>query len=608
MKPLRIVSSCVLGLALALAGCQSDSPTEPGGGSSTPATPKPPTPAVTYRITVSANPGQLNLGGTDPAFITVDVVRNDTGVAPPDGTEVTLTTSLGAFGSPGGTAEAKVQLVGGRAQAALYATVDSGTATIRATLDTSSGAANVLINPTATFFLSSVVPAVGDPKGGEEVTINGGGFDPPVRVTFNGGAAQVLSVQPNRIRVRSPSATAAGVVVPVGTPVPVSVSVTINLNETGSISDSLTNGYTYVQGGGIEQPQIFSVSPTTGVNEGGTTLRIRGSGFQTPLQVFFGFGSSAAGFNGVEARVTSVTPTEIVLVTPSARGFGQNLVDSLVDILVRNLNNGFTTVAGGSFRYGTEILITAMGPGSGPFTGGTRVTLHGQGFDSPVALSLGGVGQQVVSVTGTEIQFITSGVTVASCPATGFIPASGVSVTNIETGKTGSAPGLTFNYTVPKPLIFSVNPTSGSVGANLTITGSNFPNPLRVTFGGDTTTGASASITSSTSTTIVVKVPTPPPGFTFNTQPCDGNGDGNPGGTQNVATPISVTVTDLSGTGCATTLSNAFTLNPPNTTCTGDTTTPPTAACADGLDNDGDTLIDFPADPGCSSAADTTET
>lgn len=35
---------------------------------------------------------------------------------------------------------------------------------------------------------------------------------------------------------------------------------------------------------------------------------------------------------------------------------------------------------------------------------------------------------------------------------------------------------------------------------------------------------------------------------------------------------------------------------------------PPPPACSDGIDNDGDGLIDYPADPGCSSASDTDET
>ena len=38
------------------------------------------------------------------------------------------------------------------------------------------------------------------------------------------------------------------------------------------------------------------------------------------------------------------------------------------------------------------------------------------------------------------------------------------------------------------------------------------------------------------------------------------------------------------------------------------TTPPPAAACSDGLDNDGDTLIDHPADPGCTGPTDTDET
>jgi hypothetical protein len=144
----------------------------------------------------------------------------------------------------------------------------------------------------------------------------------------------------------------------------------------------------------------------------------------------------------------------------------------------------------------------------------------------------------------------------------------------------------------------------------VTITGQDFPSAVRVTFGGDTSSGASAQILSSSASSITVRVPTPPPGFTFNTEPCDGNGDGNPGGTRNVPTAISVTVTDLGGTGCSATLANAFTLTPPNTTCTGDTTEPTTFQCSDGIDNEAvpDGFIDFPADPQCTSATDNNET
>ncbi len=612
MKPLKIVSCLVFGLALALAGCQSDSPTEPGGGGSAPpATPKPPETVTTFNVTVTASPTQLTAGSTVPSNVTVDVRRIDTGQPPADLTEVVVSTNLGAFGSATGPQTVTLQLVNGRAQASLFPGTDQGTATVRAVVGPSAGAANIQIGEAATFFVSSIAPGVGDPQGGDDVTITGAGFEEPVRVTFNSATAQVLSVQPNRIRVRTPSAAAAGVQVPVGSTAQVSVSVTINVNEPGTLTDQLVNAYTYSHGGGgIDQPTFFSISPASGTNDGGTTVRIRGSGFQAPVQVFFGAGSSAAAFNGVEAQVQSVTATEIIALSPAARGFGQNLVNQVVDILIKNVNTGFNTVASDAFKYGSEVIITAMGPGSGPFTGGTRVTIFGQGFDSPVAVSLGGVGQTVASVTGTEVEFITSGITVAQCPPNGLVTVTGVSVTNIESGASATAQ-LGFNYVVPRPLVFGVNPTSGNINSTVVISGQNFPANPRVTFGGDSATGASAQIISNNATSISVRVPTPPPAFVYTTQTCDDLPGGDPG-IRTLPTAISVTVTDLGGTGCATTLANAFTLpSPTGAACVGDTAAPVEAQCNDGVDNDSDGLVDFGAaptnDPGCSSETDNTE-
>ncbi len=48
-------------------------------------------------------------------------------------------------------------------------------------------------------------PAAGSANGGEIVTINGGGFDEPVRVLFGGTPAEVLSVSPGASRVRTPA-------------------------------------------------------------------------------------------------------------------------------------------------------------------------------------------------------------------------------------------------------------------------------------------------------------------------------------------------------------------------------------------------------------------
>lgn len=606
MKLSRIVLHLLFALALIAAfGCQSDSPTEPSNVP--PSNPVPPAPVTTYAITVTASPGSLTAGSGTGSTITVDVRRNDTGQPPADLTPVTITTNIGSFGAFGsGSREVTLQLVSGRAQTVLFADGQVGTATVRAVVGSSAGVTNVGIGQAGTFFISAVTPAIGTPQGGEEVSILGGGFDGPVRVTFNGAAAQVRSVSPTRIRVVVPPAAAAGIDVGVGQSVPVNVAVTINYNEEGTATDTLPAGFTYSRGGTVQQPAILSVTPNAGSNDGGTQITIVGEGFQAPVQVLFGSGNTAS-FDGIEATVLETTPNRLVVLSPAASGFGQNNVNQLVSILVRNLNTGFATVSGNAFKYGNKVLITAMGPGSGPYTGGTRVTIFGQGFDEPVAITLGGVGQAAVSVTGTEIVFITSGVPLTSCPSNGIVSVSGISVTNIDTGDSGSA-ALGFQYQVPLPQIFGVNPQSGSVGSNVTLSGQNFAANVQVLFG-DASNGAAAAIVSKSSTAITVKVPTPTNDFDFNTEPCDGNGDGIAGGTRDVATPISVTVRNLDGTGCVVTLSNAFTLNPLNTTCTGDTSTPPpppTVQCNDTFDNDGDGLIDA-ADPQCTGPTDNSE-
>lgn len=606
MKPSRIFFHLFFLFALLAAfGCQSDSPTEPTNAP--PAAPIPPAPVTTFNVTVTASPGQLTAGTSTGSTITVDVRRTDNGQPPPDLTDVTVTTNLGGFGSTGGPQTVTLDLVNGRAQTVLFAGSEVGTATVRATVGSSSGAANVGIDQPGTFFISSVSPQIGTPQGGEEVSILGGGFEQPVRVTFNGAAAQVRSVTPTRIRAVVPPAAAAGVNVGVGQSAPVTVSVTINYNETDAATDSLPAGFTYTLGGSIQQPAILSVTPNAGTNDGGTRITIVGEGFQAPVQVLFGNGAAAGSFDGIEATVLEVTSNRLVVLSPKATGFGANLTNALVNILVRNLNTGFSTISTSAFKYGNRVLITAMGPGTGSFLGGTRVTIFGQGFDDPVAVSLGNIGQTPVSVTGTEVVFITAGIALTSCPSNGIVTVNGVSVTNIDTGDTGSA-NLSFNYTVPLPLIFGVTPQAGNIGSNVTITGQNFADNIQVLFG-DPTNGAAAPIVSKSATSITVRVPTPASGFTFATEACDGNGDGIAGGTRPIPTPISVTVRNLDATGCAATLSNAFTVNPTSSTCTGDTSTPPpppTVQCNDGFDNDGDTFIDA-ADPQCTGPTDNSE-
>jgi hypothetical protein len=577
MRLFRKVSLLLAACALAAAlGCTS-SPSEPKGGGGTPVTPKPPVPQTTYNITV--NPPNITSGVTNSSTITVDVRRSDTGAAPPDGTSVTLTTTLGSFNQVGGSKTVDLQLVNGRAQAALFGGTEVGTATVRATFSGSTGAANVNIGAPAAFFVSSIQPNVGDPAGGQTVTIIGGGFVSPVRVTFNAAAATVRSVSPNQIVVTTPSATAAGAPVGVGETKSVTVTVVNRVNQTDTATDTLDNGFTYTAGGGGGgQPQVFAVSPSSGTNDGGTRVTITGTGFQAPLQVFFGTGSTASAFNGVEATVVSVSPTQIVAVTPAARGFGLDLTNQLVNVMVKNVNGGFTGIGSQQFTYGARLAITAIqGPGSGPASGGTQLVILGQGFDEPTTVTFHFVQanvslpQQVLSTTGTQVVIRTTPAPLPStCPQGGLITVDSISVTNIDNGDSATA-DIGFNFQLPIPQITSISPGSGGTGSTVTITGQNFPGNPSVVFG-SASNGSSATIQQATVSSVRVTVPNAPQGFNFNTVSC-GNG-----GTQNVPTPIDITVQDFA-TQCASTFRNGFLLSPADTTCQGQTPqTPPTAS------------------------------
>jgi PKD repeat protein len=561
-------------IVAAALGCTS-SPTEPGN---TPVTPKPPVPVTTYSVVVTANPPAIVTGGTGSSMVTVQVRRTDNGQPPPDGSAVTLTTTLGSFNSAGsGTQSVQLQLVNGRASAALFAGTDVGTAAVSATFSGAVGAANVQIGPPATFFVSSVSPNLGDAAGGQTVTVLGGGFAQPVRVTFGGAAATVKSVTPTQIVVVTPSAAAAGTPITVGQTASVTVMVTNHANQVNQQMDSIDKGFTYTVGGGGGQPSVFAVNPASGGNEGGTRVTITGTGFQAPLQVLFGTGTSASAFNGVEATVVSVTPTQIVAITPAANGFGQNLTNQVVDILVKEVNTGFSTIGSQQFKYGTSVQITSMSSGSGPYQGGTRLTIFGSGFEGPVAVSFTftnpnvSVAQTVVAVSGTEIQILTSAAPLpTTCPKNGLISSSSVQVVNITTGDSGTA-AIGFNFILPTPIITSLSPPQGMADASIMINGQNF-NPLStsVTFGASSG-GTSAQVLSGSSTELTVRVPPQPTSF-FNTVTC-GNG-----GMEPTATPITINVTDNS-TGCTSSFTNGFQMEPTNPTCTGQTQqTPPTAS------------------------------
>ena len=157
-----------------------------------------------------------------------------------------------------------------------------------------------------------------------------------------------------------------------------------------------------------------------------------------------------------------------------------------------------SAVATAAFTIGASApvpVVTAVTPAGGPSTGGTTVTITGTNFTGATAVNFG-----TSPATGVTVNSSTS-ITAVSPAGAGTVHVT--VVTPAGTSSTSTAD--LFSY-LAVPTITGLSPTSGMVGATVTITGTNFGSKQgasSVTFNGTTAT----SITSWSSTSIVAVVP-----------------------------------------------------------------------------------------------------
>lgn len=558
------------GLLLGTLACESDSPTAPVQNPQGPADG-----AVTWIITLTASPEELQTGSDEFSTIRVSVRRADNGQVPPNGATVLISVNLGDIGSRGsGLQTASLSLLNGVASFSFFPGDTAGTALIQAILEQSVGQVSVSLVGVGEFVVFRVQPNIGSPSGGDLVVIQGSGFLSPVEVTFEEDAessgfqdefgAEIVSQSFDEITVLTPPSPRP---VAQGERLFVDVVVTIRAFTPEAQSRVLQTGFSYAIGASLNQPVITSVTPTSGPNEGGTRVVINGDGFDAPIQVLFGQGNSPDAFDGVEATIESVSSTQVVVVSPPATAFGQNNLNQRVNILVRNLSTGLAGIATAAFEYGVPVLITSIAPGEGPWFGQQLVTVFGQGFDEPVAVEMGGVGQIPLSVSGTEIVVRTVAISTGACSD----QAGETRVTNIETGDTNTGPVYVYRVAGFIPLISSLTPASGpqTGGTIVTIIGVNLQEPLQVVFGD----GRPAAITSLTPLTTVVVVTPPFPDTLLLTEACDDDRDGTMG-ERFLPTAVDVTVTNLATT-CADEFQGAFTYLPSDISCRNDAGPPP---------------------------------
>lgn len=606
-KPTALPLMLVLATALFVGACDSDSPTAPSQA------PAPPPPASTtnanFAISITASPSVFDLNeivetGDSQATLLVTARRLDNNQPVPSGSTVVLTTSIGTLSNQSGTSAGTSIPVafgtGGQATAFLDLPVRVLQAVVQARIQNSVAQTTIQIGEELTdpLFIQSVSPNSGPPSGGTTVSISGSGFEDPIRVLFGALPGVVVSSSAGLIRAQTPS-----IDLPVGEILTVAVSVTTNVNDPTATSqtDSLANAFTYARAGQTDLPRIFSLTPTSGPNEGGTQVTIFGEGFANEVQVFFGTQAL------IEANVLSVSPTQLVVQTPSATGPNAINQNAIVNVRVVNVASGAVTELPLAFQYGggnsNSLFISAAGPGQGVYLGGTIVQIFGQGFDEPVAVEFGGVGQQEISVTGTEIVARSVPVEIINCNR----PAGPFRVVNIETGEAADS-NIDFTYLPIEPAIFGLSPSSIIVDVDtrefVTSGGMPIPAPTivlngfgldrdtfvpRITFGTgqDAISAAFVDITELDTANFdplfgigrTLTFELPPFVGTFSTETCTTANDTS--GERFLPTSVDVNIENLP-TGCEDTLLNGFTYVPSDQSCretdSTDTTVAPVAS------------------------------
>src|SRR6202049_4412824 len=330
----------------------------------------------------------------------------------------------------------------------IVATVPPGATTGNLVVTVSGTASNgVSFTVVAAPNITSLSPTSG--AVGAAVTITGTNFGSTQgtsTVKFNGTTATVTSWSATSIATTVPSGATTGNVV---------------VHASGVDS----NGSTFTV-----FPSISSLSPTSGAV--GASITIAGLNFGSTQ------GTSTVKFNGTTATVTSWSTTSILATVPNGATTG-----NVVVTVGGNASNGssFTVVAAPN--------ITSLSPTSGAV--GAAVTITGTNFGSTQ-------GTSTVKFNGT-----TATVTSWSATSIATTVPSGATTGNVVVHASGvDSNGSSFTVF---PSISSLSPTTGAVGASVTITGANFGS-TQGTVKFNTTTAT--TITSWNATSIVATVPT----------------------------------------------------------------------------------------------------
>ncbi|MEA2417389.1 MAG: large repetitive protein [Thermoanaerobaculia bacterium] len=227
---------------------------------------------------------------------------------------------------------------------------------------------------------------------------------------------------------------------------------------------------------------LSAVAPNSGSTNGGTLVRLSGSGFTPNCWPFF---------DSLAARNVIVEGTTSLVAGSPRHGAGTvNIALRCSAAAELTLNNGFTYIAGDD----PAPLVTSVDPLSA--APGQPVTIHGLHFRANDTITFGSAAAtSVSSAPDAHLALVPS-----LSPGT-------VSVNVTDVLGRLSTTGPIFTVLDNTPQVTHISPTSLPAGAELTIDGSGFRAPYTFTIGGQT-----ARIVTMSFNRAIVRVPALAPG------------------------------------------------------------------------------------------------
>ena len=312
----------------------------------------------------------------------------------------------------------------------------------------------------------------GPPTGGTVLVVSGTKFPHPGNgVSCAPGLVTVGFQAPQSCTHLSPG------VIQLTTPANTSGTVDIIVNDSPRTTDSK---YTYVGA-----PEITGLSPNFGPQTGGTAVTIHGSNFLV--------GMSQPGFNlqvlfgGNAAQFTVINDNQIQTTSPPGSGVQQVRV-------ISSASGSSPQDTRANFTYSSGPLVSGLSPANGPATGGSIVTITGNGFVPGAVVKFGEVQAFATVVNSSRID--------ATAP-----PGSGIVSVTVNVNGTISPAGGQAQFSYDGPTVTSVAPIAGPLagGTTITIRGTNFTTASVVHIG--TTIVPSVFLDPTTLTAVTPSVP-----------------------------------------------------------------------------------------------------